>query len=138
MRKKIKALLCAFAILAGGCAENTHAAAMTGNDLLNMCQGVDTGHATPLCTGYLLGFLSGDATAEAIMMMRYQPLDLRYEPYTPKNAVSIRADWCLPPNVTNDQLMRVMYKYLVDHPESTNLTVGALLHLALTTTFPCK
>lgn len=45
---------------------------------------------------------------------------------------------CKPEGVTSDQEVRVVAKYLEDHPESLNQTGSILAFQALRDAFPCK
>jgi hypothetical protein len=45
---------------------------------------------------------------------------------------------CAAPNVTAGQMIRVVVKYLQDHPEKLNLRDVDLIRLALEAAFPCK
>jgi hypothetical protein len=56
------------------------------------------------------------------------------------DAMSCSSMWlaCIPQEVTNDQLVRVVVKYLTDHPEQKNYTIVQVAYLAFKNTYPCK
>jgi hypothetical protein len=45
---------------------------------------------------------------------------------------------CAPQDVTAGQVVRIVYKYLQDHPEQLQLYDARLVDMALTQAFPCK
>lgn len=45
---------------------------------------------------------------------------------------------CAPQDVTAGQVVRIVYKYLQDHPEQLQLYDVKLIEIALTQVFPCK
>lgn len=44
---------------------------------------------------------------------------------------------CFPNGVTNEQLVKIVYKYLNDHPERLHMEAGTLVLMILDDTFPC-
>lgn len=46
--------------------------------------------------------------------------------------------YCIPSNADNDQLVRVVLKYLNDNPATLNYPAGALVAKAIIAAFPCK
>jgi hypothetical protein len=95
---------------------------LSGNDVLQMCQGIDTGQANATCTSWMAGFVTGDAIGEGSALARTK---------------EIKSDWCTRPNVTVDQETRVIYRWLVDHPTVTDQMAAVLMHEALKESFPC-
>lgn len=87
----------------------------TGNDFMSRC----ADEAGQYDQGYCLGFLVAITEGEEGF--------LKKEDRT----------FCLPDDVSKGQVRRLVHKYLVDHPESTHHTAGALAVDALTAAFPC-
>jgi len=46
--------------------------------------------------------------------------------------------WCLPDNVDTSQLIRVVTKYLQEHPESLHFAASSMVLSALELAFPCE
>jgi hypothetical protein len=46
--------------------------------------------------------------------------------------------YCLPSNADNDQILRVVLKYLKENPATLNYPAGALVSRAIVAAFPCK
>jgi Rap1a immunity proteins len=68
------------------------------------------------CVGYITGFVEGwDLNGFASDGLRL----------------------CFPNGVTNEQLVKIVYKYLNDHPEELHLDAGNLVLHILNDTFPC-
>jgi hypothetical protein len=45
---------------------------------------------------------------------------------------------CLPPNMTLDQMVKIMRKYLNDNPEQLHINMTTLYQRKMFKTFPCK
>lgn len=108
---------------------------MTGNQLIENCdvlldimtkngyvffnqQGIDQSSKAGMCIGYV------DAVSDYNTMFTYMHTN---------NAI-----YCPPANVTKEQNMRIVDKYLHEHPESLNVDGEILITIALKTAFPCK
>lgn len=46
--------------------------------------------------------------------------------------------YCIPSNADNDQILRVVLKYLKDNPATLNYPAGSLVEKAIIAAFPCK
>jgi len=46
--------------------------------------------------------------------------------------------FCLPDQVTNDQIIKIFVKYLDDHPEELHQPASLLLVTSMRKAFPCK
>jgi hypothetical protein len=46
--------------------------------------------------------------------------------------------YCIPSNADNDQILRVVLKYLKDNPATLNYPAAALISKAIIAAFPCK
>jgi hypothetical protein len=46
--------------------------------------------------------------------------------------------FCMPDNVTNSQMVRIVVKYLKDNPKNLNLNMTGLVWAALKDAYPCK
>ncbi len=93
-----------------------------GSDLLRDCQTVkEFGHREFLlgCERYVVGVLDS-----------YQVATVLLKP-------SIKA-FCLPKGGTTDQMIKVVIKYLENHPEQLHLPAANVIYLALDDAFPCK
>jgi hypothetical protein len=83
---------------------------------------VDIEHAVA-CIGYVEGVVQG-ISEEA----NYAHAMTNQEPPRP---------FCLPENSDNGQLIRVVLKYIRNHPEKAHLQTSLLATLALRDAFPC-
>jgi hypothetical protein len=98
----------------------------SGSTLLRQCQAVakiDGGNYTTqqaidgtFCRGYIAGAVD-------------QMVGL---------SVQTTTVYCIPSNADNDQLIRVVLKYLNDNPATLNYPAGALVAKAIVAAFPCK
>jgi hypothetical protein len=70
------------------------------------------------CLGYLSGFLDAHTVASS---------------FGGANRL-----FCGPPKVSNEQLVRVVVKYLSDNPDKLNQDPGLVTMLALAKSFPCR
>jgi hypothetical protein len=85
----------------------------------------DKENKTPLeymTSSYCIGYVSGFIEAAAI--------DATVNVHTPL--------FCLPEGSTNFQFMRVINRYINNHPERGHYELSVLVNLALTEAFPCK
>jgi hypothetical protein len=109
--------------------------ALSGNDLLRECTFAlrfDDGDRALIneeltygahCGGYLLGFYEGyGAKAAADKVLGGTP----------------NREVCFPDNLPTDQMVRVVVKYLREHPERLNQAPGLLVVGAFYGAFPCK
>lgn len=101
---------------------------MSGVDLLRVCnaiiqseEGKEVSVEDQLLSLYWTGYLAGFNEA-AVLIGTSTSLGL----------------YCLPPaGIENDQLVRVVKKYLDEHPEDLHETARVLILLALRGAFPC-
>jgi TonB family protein len=92
----------------------------TGSAFLSWCEKYEAGaenQYSGLCVGYVMG------VSEMVSRM-------------PPNVA--REFACLPENATNDQAVRVVLKYLRDHPEQLHKARLTLTLDSLRTAFPCS
>ena len=110
--------------LVGVLASPRPAAAITGNQFLDMCKNNEVA-----CFAYLNGWL--DAFVVTTMYMKG---DENYEKrkHNPKMRI------CIPSEVTVDQKKRVLLKYLRNHPATLHLNTTLLTHKAMREAFPCR
>jgi hypothetical protein len=87
----------------------------SGRDLLASCE--DPAHL-PECTQYIAGVLD----AHAYDLSRFG---------SPR-------DFCIPEDLTMEELERVVVKWLKAHPEKLRVTAANLVVLALSDAFKCK
>ncbi len=95
-----------------------------GNKLLSQCNAAlsEPQRINFLDAGYCMGFLNGLTTTTSIMTKVF----------------NISRPFCMPNNVTTGQSVRIVVKYLKDHPESLHEDEGFLAMLAFIEAFPCK
>ena len=84
---------------------------------------VDVEHAVA-CIGYVEGVVQGISEE-----VNYVHAKTDKEPPRP---------FCLPDGTENGQLIRVVLKYIGDHPEKAHYSSALLIGLALMDAFPCK
>ena len=100
------------------------AQAFSGNNLAKYCK--SGGKENPLnshsslCFGLLHGFING----------------LEYGFLLHENKITKL--FCKPKNITSQQIMKIMNKYLDEHPEDLHYEFGQILIEALVKAFPCK
>ena len=54
------------------------------------------------------------------------------------DAFEISGETCLPNEVRNDQVMKIVHKYLRENPAELHLSAGVIIYVALGMTFPCE
>jgi len=94
-----------------------------GNDLLETCEAYlsDTDNAEKgnQCFGYIQGL----EDAQTLFV----------------SSKHMKAIWCIPKkNITATQLVRVVTKYLQEHPEELHLSGASTAGVALIDAFPCE
>lgn len=90
--------------------------ALTGNELLKLCEDPSAGQAGGIACGmYVYGYL--------------QALDDQQKHGNPI---------CLPDGLTGEQGYAVIRKFMSDHPEDLRSPAHALVAVALALAFPCK
>lgn len=119
-RLQIASLLALLVLFSGNAYAN-------GNELLRNCQSalaLERGGQSPTdsaraiqCLGYLQGFSGLNALYEQVQQKTF---------------------WCLPDGVRNEQIVRVVVKYLQSHPELLHQSKAGLAALALGEAFPCN
>jgi len=128
-----------FAVLTLACAlfvaVPARAARWTGNDLLEKCQVAlnadEAGHGTKnaqetMAVGWCNGFIMG-ATEQA--MMQFNPATGQ------KNGPPI---FCVPSSFNYGQELRLVVRWLNDHPESLHKSATYLVVQALQESYPCN
>jgi hypothetical protein len=95
-----------------------------GNDLLSHCKGVVVPSSDPIAKANglaCLGYIEGMKDMHSL--------------YKSAGKATM---WCIPENVTNDQIVLVVYKYLQNNPEVLNQYKSILVITALKKGFDCK
>src|SRR5271166_3686644 len=87
----------------------------SGAALLTLCE--EPAHL-PECTQYIAGVLD----AHGYDLSRF----------------GSRRDFCIPEDVTTEELERVVVKWLKDHPDKLRITAANLVFLAFVDAFKCK
>ena len=118
MKTRITGMVALVAALLSG-----SAVAADGNDLIKWCQDVNSDNAatkSSFGSGYCMGTMS---------MV-----------YTLVNYInsSLPMEMCPPPDITNEQMARIVVKYLQESPEVLHLDAATLTFSALRTAYPCK
>jgi len=85
----------------------------------------DTSVRARECLSYVNGILDMETFYRHVLILDKIPIK--------KNSIL----GCIPGDVTLDQQIRVIVKFLEDHPEFLNLPSSALITEALSTAFPC-
>lgn len=108
-------------------------AGLKGRDLLESCKGAityfekdslpsdtvsrDTAELGSICISYISGILDTLIFDNTVLKIRL---------------------FCIPKDITSDQAIRVIVKYLEDHPEQLNDPAIILVLTAFKTYFPCN
>jgi hypothetical protein len=103
----------------------------SGNAFLRLCSAVDKEDKTSTewtwvmaCTGFVSGFTSG--------------VTFGTEYAADKAGRKIPLLFCRPVEVENGQIIRILLKYIRDHPEDAHQPTSFLLINALRKALPCK
>ncbi len=103
----------------------------SGNAFVRTCSALDIKNASSwqtsesmMCMGYVEGFIEASW------------VDWNYQKQIA--AKQTTQYFCNPNNVENAQLVRIVLKYINDHPEKANRQTAELTSLALSEAFPCK
>jgi len=95
---------------------------LSGSEILDRCEAYlsETGSVArgETCVGYVMGITDAHGTFTDWGEM--SPL------------------WCTPDNMSTGQMVRVVTKYLQEHPEDLHLQAASLVSIALRKAFPCK
>lgn len=89
---------------------------MSSNKLLSLCKS-DLVADQNVCVGYVLGIADAAQTLDVEASMRR---------------------FCLPKNVTSNQLEKTAVKYMDDNPQQLDKPASYNLLVSLRTAFPCK
>src|SRR5262245_48136623 len=114
--------------LSVGLAEQPRPADYDGNALLRDCTAAEQflndanaklSDGTTACLSYVAGFM--DALAATVVLGRQKPLTM-----------------CIPGTANRGQVVRIVVKYLREHPEKLHLVAGGLTYVAISEAFPCE
>jgi hypothetical protein len=102
------------------------------NTFLSYCQIAldEKAAATDVRAGYCLGYLQGLLQGE--LLKRLPPPAVVQTAYGPE-----WKQWCLPEGVTGSQQVRVVLKYLTDHPGRLHEPTLLLVREAFAVAWPC-
>ena len=99
-------------VLGSAVAQNdTHNSLKTGNDLLYECRNYTNRGSSTFGDGVCLGYIAG---------------------------VGDSVEFCGGDNITYGQIVRVVLKYMDDHPEQLNQDTITIVRRALLNAFPCS
>lgn len=125
MARFLTAGACLFFSLAVICEAQTSFAYMNGNRLLEQCE-AGTQQEKLFCSGYVAGVMDGQITL-------FNSLNAATK------AQGNSTGYCLPKGgIEVGQGVRVMIKWLKDHPEKLHVAGDILIGMALEDAFPCK
>ena len=141
-----RALLGALLVL---CAAPYGKGQASGDELLHHCEAAlnfeSAEKKDPLNAGVCLGFINGvRATIQADQELHEKEKMVATSAFPtiqPKQeAMTCSSIWraCVPREVTTDQLIRVVVRYLKDHPEKLHFDPAVVAHAAFKQAFPCK
>jgi hypothetical protein len=91
----------------------TDAKAMSGNELMESCKGLERSAYFGYCVGYV------NAVADVAM-------------------AKMKKDLCIPPAVTQLQLAKVAVKWLEENPDKLHFSANSLVSAALANSFKCN
>jgi|HubBroStandDraft_1064217.scaffolds.fasta_scaffold168636_2 hypothetical protein len=108
----------------------TNAQSLTGNELQSKCKhavqetpsDLSSSWSAGLCAGYISGVVDSQAMWEA-----FEHVEKNYEQF----------HYCMPAAATNEQALKIVVKYLDDHPERLHEPANILILEALHKAFPC-
>jgi hypothetical protein len=90
---------------------DNHKSLQTGNDLSNTCRHFTSQESSTFDDGVCMGYIAG---------------------------VGDSIGFCGGENVTYGQMIKVVLKYMNDHPEQLNQQSSSIIHRALFDAFPCQ
>lgn len=110
---------------------------ITGNELLRACEAQDLGILDGFCTGYILGAWEGMSwgTFAVFHIIGAGPAEGGTEAANDFMETILQA--CPHADVENSQLVDVVTRHLVAHPEIRQQSARSLIHVALMEAFPC-
>jgi Rap1a immunity proteins len=101
----------------------------TGSQLKELCQSYSDGSVGSLrsfCAGYVAGIINAWVLAQNIFAL------------DPPKWIAPELTFCLPPiGATREQVVLIVKKYLLDHPEKLHFDGTSLVLFALHGAFPC-
>lgn len=119
-------------------------AELNGTELLQDCQEavrhIDGAEASPgaaACILYVTGYTDGLLCAALIKMLGPECRDLSPEE-TWKHGWSEIGAFCPPVNLSDQQVVRVLVKYLQDNPQQLHRPARILIMMSLVDAFPCR
>jgi hypothetical protein len=111
--------------LVGTLASGSAMATLDGNDLLNGCKEADSANASKkssFTAGYCYGIVVSTIETSVIL----------------KDGIAPNFQSCVPTEMTNQQAVRIVIKYLQANPEQLHFPGSTLVIRALHKAFPCK
>ncbi len=103
----------------------------SGNAFLRLCSAIDDDKATAGeradvigCIGFVSGFMTGVAAETGLVMSKIG-----------KKTPEI---FCRPDNVEHGQVVRIVLKYIRNHPEEAHRVTELIMVSALSEAFPCR
>lgn len=120
----MKFLIAACLFLLTVCVGPVHGNDMgTGHFLLNACKSfLAAGAKGDFNAGYCLGFIQSNEQEEMVR----------------KISDTAKKMYCMPKDITDEQLVRVLIKYLEAHPEQLHLAASQLVWMAYSSVWRCK
>jgi hypothetical protein len=103
----------------------------SGNVFLRLCSSVEKAQRTDAetqlgagCLLYIAGFVDGAETGNVSTMVQMKP-------------TTIPKPFCRPDNTENGQLVKIVLKYIREHPEDAHQPTGLIVLWAFQRAFPC-
>lgn len=100
---------------------------MTGNTFMDKCANVSAETGNSVDFGYCVGYVEGVSD-----MIDMEQTRVNVDGSTNKAYI------CTSPDVTAGQMLRVVQKFIKDHPETQHYAAPALINNAFVKAFPCK
>jgi hypothetical protein len=102
--------------------------AMTGNKWLQFCNDEKSDFLMGMCFGYLVGVSN---TTEMYNIRQF------YAKEKGKEGLTAMPRYCKPQTVTDEQELKIVKKWLNEHPEELHEQLFVSYHFVMRETFPC-
>lgn len=117
-------------------AKEAHAEAISGNDLHAACSAEDAPVMSAACSFYSISALENMKWGAAVALMALANGEL--DTNEVDGMANALLGFCVPPEVSNEQLRDVVAAYLDSNPSTRHYPARGLIHQALRASFPCE